>query len=328
MTDIQQLVAAIGGDRRSFDQLIAAHRPELHAHCYRMLGSVHDADDALQDTLLRAWRGLSGFAQRSSLRTWLFAIATNACLALIERNGRRNLPVDIGASNVALDEPDRQMHWLEPYPVADDGDSSPGARLERRESVELAFVAAFQHLPANQRAVLLLRDVLDFSADETAVILGGSLASVNSALARARRRLRDRRPERSQQVTLRALGDERISALVTAYVDAWERRDPAAILSLLAEDASFSMPPHRVWYHGRGAIADFLVEAPLTSRWRLLPVHANGQLGFACYVPDSAGWSAHSIDVLTLRDDRIEHLTAFLEPALVARFGLPARLPV
>ncbi len=323
MTASELLDAARTGDRLAFDQLVALHRRELHAHCYRMLGSIHDADDALQDTLLRAWRGLPRFAQRSSLRTWLYTIATNACLALIERNGRRHLPIDLGGPGTA-DEP----AWLEPYPGIDAVGTSPPDSAERRESVEIAFVAAFQHLPANQRAVLLLRDVLGFSAEETATVLDTTRASVTSALQRARRRIRERRPERSQQATLRTLDDEQVTDLVRAYVDAWERSDTSAIVDLLTEDATFSMPPHATWYQGRAAIATFLDTTPLQASWRLIPTVANYQLAFACYMLERTKWTAHSIDVIALRGRRIEHVTAFLQPELLGRFGFPSTLPV
>lgn len=324
------LDAARRGDSQAFDRLVSPYRRELLAHCYRMLGSIHDADDALQNTLLRAWQGLPGFAQRSSLRTWLYTIATNACLALIERNGRRHLPVDLSDPGAPLStDPDggAELAWLEPYPYDDPAPSSPTAAIERRESVELAFIAALQHLPASQRAVLVVRDVLGFSAKETADLLDTTPASVTSSLQRARARVRERLPERSQQANLRSLGDPTIAALVTAYVEAWERGDASAILALLAEDATFSMPPYAVWYEGRQAIATFLDEAPLLASWRLVPTRASGQLAFGCYQLDGAGWAAHSVDVLTLRGDKIEHLTAFLDPALLSRLGLPARLP-
>ncbi len=324
------LDAARGGDSQAFDRLVRPYRRELLAHCYRMLGSVHDADDALQNTLLRAWQGLPGFAQRSSLRTWLYKIATNACLALIERNGRRHLPVDLsdpGAPLATNADGGADIAWLEPYPYDDPDPSSPTATIERRESVELAFIAAFQHLPANQRAVLLLRDVLGFSAKEAAALLDTTAASVTSSLQRARVRIRERLPERSQQANLRSLGDPGIAALVTAYVEAWERGDASAILALLADDATFSMPPYAAWYEGRHAIATFLHEAPLLSSWRLVPTRAGGQLAFGCYQLVGAEWTAHSVDVLTVRGDKIEHVTAFLEPELFRRLGLPARLP-
>ena len=324
------LDAAGAGDRHAFDQLLSPYRRELLAHCYRMLGSIHDADDALQNTLLRAWQGLPQFAQRSSVRTWLYKIATNACLALIERNGRRNRPIDLSDPGSKLSDPagsGEETTWLEPYPYDDDDESSPTATIERRESVELAFIAAFQHLPANQRAVLLLRDVLGFSAKETAALLETTVASITSSLQRARVRIRERLPEQSQQANLRSLGDPRITALVTAYVEAWERSDASAILALLTEDATFSMPPYAAWYQGRKAIATFLEEAPLLASWRLVPTMASGQLAFGCYRLDDTGWTAHSVDVLTLRGDKVEHITAFLQPELLSRLGLPQRLP-
>jgi RNA polymerase sigma-70 factor (ECF subfamily) len=318
MSDL--LLAARHGDRSAFDRLVAPHRRELHAHCYRMLGSVHDADDAVQDTMLRAWRGLGGFAGRSSLRTWLITIATNACLALSRRNGRRHLPIDLRSTARGED-----VAWLEPYPTTTDpADGSPEATIQRQESVELAFVAAVQQLSAHQRAVLLLRDVLGYSAEETASVLGTTVTAANSALARARRQLR--RPVVSQHATLRDLGDDGVARLVTGYVDAWERNDPHAFVSLLTEDATFSMPPRPERYRGRAAIARFVVDEPMTVAWRLLPIVANGQLAFGCYTPDEHGWHAHSIDVLTVRDDRIAGITAFLRPSLLSRFGLPERL--
>lgn len=329
------LAAACAGDERAFEELISSHRQELHRHCYRMLGSAHDADEALQDTLMRAWRGLPGFGGRSSLRTWLYRIATNASLRVVERRPRRVLPVDDGppADPGAARWQLVEAGWVEPYPSdragVEAGVLGPAARYEQSESVELAFVAAFQHLPPNQRAVLLLRDVLGFSAKEAAEVLGTTLASVNSALQRARRTVRRRLPERSQRASLRALGDVRVRELVAAYVEAWERGDVAAILALLTDDATFSMPPYAVWFGGRDAIAAFLPRGPLRERWRLVPVRANGQLAFGCYRwnDDARLHIAHSLDVLTVAGDRIEHITAFLDAESLARFGLPPELP-
>src|SRR5215213_1836781 len=220
------LEAARGGDEAAFGSLVEQYRRELHAHCYRMLGSVHDAEDALQDALLRAWRGLARFEGRSSLRSWLYTIATNTCLNAIERRPKRVLPIDYGPSTDPHDGiglPPIESVWVEPYPDEglglEDGYAAPEARYEVRESVELAFVAALQHLPANQRAVLILREVLGFSAQEAAESLETSVASVNSALQRSRKALEDRLPERSQQATLRALGDERLRDLVERYAD-------------------------------------------------------------------------------------------------------------
>src|ERR671919_399969 len=286
------LEAARDGSEDAYRRLVEPHRAELHAHCYRMLGSVHDADDALQDALLRAWKGLAGFEGRSSLRTWLFRIATNSCLALIERRPKRVLPVDFGPAADPHDDsewPIVESVWLEPYPDdalgVESGLAGPEAAYERRESVELAFIAALQHLPARQRAILIMRDVLGFSAREAAESLSTTVAAVNSALQRARQAVEERVPKRSQQATLRSLGDERVRELVERYVDAWERGDAEAILAMLAEDATFAMPPYVTWYRGRDAIATFLPQGPLTDRWRFLPARSNGQLAFGTY-----GW--------------------------------------
>src|SRR5215212_1392284 len=212
------LEAARGGDEAAFGSLVEQYRRELHAHCYRMLGSVHDAEDALQDALLRAWRGLARFEGRSSLRSWLYTIATNTCLNAIERRPKRVLPIDYGQASDPhgdyLGLPPLESTWVEPYPDQglglEDGYAGPEARYELRESVELAFVAALQNLPANQRAALVLREVLGFSASETAAALETTVASVNSALQRARKTVDEKLHEETQQVTLRALGDEKL----------------------------------------------------------------------------------------------------------------------
>ena len=251
-------------DEDAFAELVEPHRRELHAHCYRMLGSVHDADDALQEALLGAWKGLSGFEGRSSLRSWLYTIATNASLRVLEGRKRRALPGGTGSGDdprAPLAEPLAESVWIEPYP-------DELLRYEDREGVELAYVAALQLLPPNQRAALLLRDVLGFSARETAEILETSVASVNSALQRARAKLERERPARSQQETLRALGDERSRELVARFVDAWNRADVAAIVAMLSEDASFSMPPLPTWFRGRDDIAAFLTARIFRSTWR------------------------------------------------------------
>ncbi len=315
------------------------YRGELHAHCYRMLGSVHDAEDALQDALLRAWRGLSRFEGRSSLRSWLYKIATNACLDAIGRRPKRVLPVD---SNPATDpqegpgEPVTESVWIEPYPDerigVEDGHAAPEARYERRESVELAFVAAMQHLPARQRAVLILREVLGFSAREVADTLETTTASVNSALQRARRTAQERLPERSQQATLRALGDERVRDLVQDYLDAWERGDVDAVVAMLAEDAAFTMPPLRSWFGPRPQIAAFLAAFPLSGkwRWRALRVRANGQeaLAFYAWDPVDEVYKQFALNVLTFRDDQISEVTAFLTRSTQdPDRGVIARLP-
>jgi RNA polymerase sigma-70 factor (ECF subfamily) len=318
-----------------FRRLVEPHRAELHAHCYRMLGSVHDAEDALQDALLRAWRGLHSFEGRSSLRSWLYRIATNTSLDLIARRPKRVLPADFGPPSAAGDEPPAVVEpiWIEAFPDErlgiEDGYAAPDARYERRESVELAFIAAVQHLPATQRAVLILRDVLGFSARETAETLETTVDAVNSALARARRGLDGRLPARSQQATLRALGDDGVRAVVERYIDALDRGDVGAIVGMLAEDAAWSMPPEVGWYRGVDAITEFLEAGPMRLRWRHLATHANGQPGVGCYLWDEErgdypGWV---IDVLTLDGPRLAAVTSFIGNEGFARFGLPASLP-
>ncbi|ADB51679.1 sigma-70 family RNA polymerase sigma factor [Conexibacter woesei] len=328
------LAAAQGGDEGAYRGLVEPFRRELHAHCYRMLGSVHDAEDALQDALLRAWRGLPRFQARSSLRAWLYRICTNTCLDLIARRPRRVLPIDhVGAADPHT--PDDQplvetAAWIEPYTdELEDGRAAPDAVYELRETVELAFVAALQHLPARQRAVLILRAVLGFSAKETAETLGTTVAGANGALARARAAVDERLPRESQQATLRTLGDERLRELVEGYTAALERGDVETLVALLTEDASWSMPPCHNWYRGRAAIAEFLRLGPLRERWRHLSTRVNGQAAVACYAwsPERQRFAGTVVDVLTVRGDRIADVTAFIGPETFPRLGLPAELP-
>jgi RNA polymerase sigma-70 factor (ECF subfamily) len=300
-----------------------------------MLGSVHDAEDALQDTLLRAWRGLARFEGRSSPRTWLFRIATNACIDLAGRRPKRVLPIDHVAPAALHDDPGRflaESVWLEPYANADaeahDGRAAPETRYELRESLELAFVAALQHLSARNRAVLILREVLGFSAAEVAELLETTPASVNSALQRARRAVDERIPAESQQSTLRALGDDEVGAIVARYIDALERADTQAVLVLLVADAAWSMPPMSTWYSGHETIAAFLTEHALAQRWRHLPARANGQVAVGCYMWDERRGSfvASVLDVLTLRGGQIAEVTAFVDPTVLQAFGLPGEI--
>ncbi|MER7002385.1 sigma-70 family RNA polymerase sigma factor [Dactylosporangium sp. NPDC000555] len=313
------------GDDEAFARLVTPLRGQLHAHCYRMLGSVHDADDALQDALVRAWLGLSRYQGRGSLRTWLFTVATRTCLDIAAARGRRALPVDLGPSSehaAVGDQPRDDVAWLEPY---------PDVVYERRETVELAFVAALQHLPGNQRAALLLFEVLDFSAAEIATMMGTSVGSVNSAIARARRTVAKRVPPIPQQPTLRRIGDGRVREIVASYAAALEHGDAAALVALLTEDVTWSMPPLPRWYHGLPAVADFALRLPLTAcgSWRHLATTANAQPAVACYLRagESGAHEAWSLNILTLRDGRITEITSFVDPALFARFDLPPRLP-
>jgi RNA polymerase sigma-70 factor (ECF subfamily) len=324
------LEAARGGDEEAYRRLVEPHHRELHAHAYRMLGSVHDAEDALQDALLRAWRGLPRFDGRSSLRAWLYKIATNTCLDVIARRPKRWLPID----HVAPAEPDQmpgrplvESVWVEPYPDVmlglEDGYAAPEARYEQRESVELAFIAALQHLPAMQRAVLILREVLGFSAREVADTLETTVASVNSALQRARKTVDERLPDQSQQETLRALGDERLRELVESYMDAMQRGDVEAVVAMLAQDAAWSMPPLATWYRGHDALRVFLSRGPLSGawRWRHLPARASGQAAVGCYTwrEDEKCFRPFALDVLTVAGDRVEQVTAFIARSAEAR---------
>ena len=283
---------------------------------------MQDAEDALQDALLGAWRGLAGFEGRSSLRAWLYRITTNACLRLLRRRPRRLLSADYGPAFDQVDdlgEPVAEPVWLEPYPT-------PEGRWELRESVELAFVAALQHLPATQRAVLILREVLGFSAAEVAGILDTSPAAVNSALQRARRAVDERVPHPSQQAELDALGPDGRRELVDAFVAAWERADVAALLELLADDARFTMPPLPAWFSGRAGIGRFLAGRMFATPWRLVPISANGQLAFACYQGHAQGagrFRLGAINVVGLRGGRVAELAGFIDPALHRHFGLP-----
>jgi RNA polymerase sigma-70 factor, ECF subfamily len=334
------LAAARRGDEDAFRRIVEHHRATLHAHCYRMLGSLHDAEDALQETFLRAWRALPGFRGQSSLHTWLYRIATNACLDAIKRRPSRVLPIDYGPPGAPDAHPNEiaatplvESVWIEPYPdetlSLGDGYAAPDARYEQREAVELAFIAALQHLPATQRAVLILREVLGFSAREVADTLDTTVASVNSALQRARKTVENRLPAQSQQATLRELGDKRSRELVEAYVDAWRRGDIAALRTLLAEDVVFSMPPWPTWWRGRETIAGFAKAAlEVCPETRTLQARANGQLALAHYGLDgeSGRYLPAAIDVVTLEDGRIKEITAFVSPELFPSFGLPPEL--
>jgi RNA polymerase sigma-70 factor (ECF subfamily) len=320
------LQAARGGDEDAFRRLVEPHRGELHAHSYRMLGSLHDAEDAFQDALLRAWRGLPQFDGRSSLRTWLYRIVTNTSLDVIGRRPKRVLPIDHSPAADPHDgpgEPLVESVWVEPYPDEklglEDGFAGPEARYERRESVELAFIAALQHLPPNQRAVLILREVLGFSAQEVSESLETSVTSVNSALQRARKTVDERLPEQSQQTTLRALGDHRLRELVDSYAEAWERCDVEAVVGMLAEDATFAMPPLQTWFHGREALTVFLAGWPLSGdwRWRPIQVRANGQVALAFYSwdPHEESYMPFALNVLAFRGEQISDVTAFITRA-------------
>jgi RNA polymerase sigma-70 factor (ECF subfamily) len=337
MNEQELLTAARKGDEDAFGGLIEPYRRELHAHCYRMLGSVPDAEDALQDALLGAWKGLARFEGRSSLRSWLYTITTNACLKAIARRPKRVLPVDYGPASDPHDRPGEPLIesvWVDPYPdehlFVDDQAETPEVRYDQRESVELAFIAALQHLPPRQRAVLILRDVLGFSARETADALDTQPTSVDSALQRAHKAVDARLPDQSQQAALGSLRDTELREIVDGYMEAWERADVDSLVAMLADEVAWEMPPNPEWYSGREAVAAFVAAYPLAegNRWRLIPTRANGQLAFGHYIwrDDANVFVPREISVLTLRGTQIEEITVFRDPEAPARFGLPGQI--
>jgi RNA polymerase sigma-70 factor (TIGR02960 family) len=320
------LADALAGDEQAFAQLVAGHRRELHVHCYRMLGSLEDAEEALQETMVAAWRGLAGFEQRSSLRAWLYHIATNCCLRLAGRRPARMVSWDHGPARSPDDDlgaPVSEPIWLEPWPQ-DADDADPAVRYGRKERVELAYVAALQHLPPNQRAVLILREVLAFSAAEVADLLGTSTQSVNSALQRARRTVAERVTEESPQHEPLSSQEQ---GLIEAFVAAFERADVDALVELLAEDVRFTMPPLPAWFDGRDDVAGFFARRVFATPWRGVRVGANGQPAIAGYQEVDGTFRLGAVMVLSFRDGRVSWIASFLDPAVLARFGLPAMNP-
>ena len=326
-------------EREAFQDLAERHRREIQVHCYRMLGSLHDAEDATQDTLLLAWRGRGSFAGRSSFRTWLYRIATNTCLRALERRGRRGRALPMAVSpQIAfrpLGEADRTTPWLDPYPDAalpEPPDDAPGpeARHEAQESIRLAFVAAIQELPARQRAILLLRDVVGLSAEETAASLATSVAAANSALQRARATLRRRFPDGTPAEPVEI--DTSANDLLEGYVRTWEAGDVEGFVRLLAPDAVWSMPPWPEWFAGPADIGAFLgwVWANRAGRReRLVRTTANGAPAFGYYrsSPDGTAWRPFALMVVELRAGSVTSITNFVDEALFARFDLPPTPP-
>jgi len=331
----QLLARASSGDEQAFRELTDPLRRELQLHCYRMLGSMQDAEDMVQETMLGAWRGLGSFEQRASVRSWLYRIATNRCLNALRDASRRPPP----ANEIAFTPPPptrvAEPTWLEPYPdVLLEGltDTAPGpdARYEARESVELAFIAALQALPPRQRAALVLRDVLGYRASEVAKLLESSEDSVKGALKRARATMDQQLPAGREQAPLPESVQER--ELVAAFADAWEANDIERIIALLTEDAWLTMPPSPLEYQGHELIASFLelIFRARTGRvLRLVPTRANSQPAFVNYLADSHGAIAHAsvLTVLTLEGGQISAMTGFLDTSVLARFGLPRTLP-
>ena len=318
-----------------FHELIEPHRAAMHAHCYRMLGSVHDADDALQEAFVRAWRGLPRFEGRSAPRSWLYRIVTNACLDLIARRPKRVLPIDYGPPT---DPPETggRLHesaWIEPYPDAQYLESeslkAPDARYEEREAIELSFVAALQYLPPKQRCALILRDVLGFSARESAAALDTTTASINSASSARAGPSRSGFPSALSRRRVRQVGDVQVREVVDRFVNALETGDVDTILGLLAEDATFDMPPYEDWCRGREAIGkSWLMPGGPPPRLRYVRTSANAQPAVGTYLidPEERFYTPIALDVLTFGTEGISGVTAFRTLEIFERFGLPDRL--
>ncbi|MFI7640674.1 sigma-70 family RNA polymerase sigma factor [Nonomuraea sp. NPDC049400] len=312
-----------------FAALAERFRPELLAHCYRLLGSIHDAEDLVQETYLRAWRGFGRFEGRSSVRRWLYKIATMACLTALETRSRRPLPSGLGAPSddhrVALAPREPSVAWLQPAPDALFGADDPAAIVAGRTGVRLAFIAALQFLPARQRAVLTLRDVLAFRTAEVAEMLNMTAAAVDSALRRARAHLAQAGPVEDDL----AEPDEEVRrTLLDGYVDAFTRADADALVSLLRADVELEMPPIPTWFTGQRAVIGFLAARVLRKNvWRLVPTSANGQPAFVAYKRVGEDrYEAHGVEVLTLIGNRISRITAFNDASLVPTFGLAPAL--
>jgi RNA polymerase sigma-70 factor (ECF subfamily) len=331
------LASARAGDQDAFGTLAEPYRRELQIHCYRMLGSLQEAEELVQETLLRAWQRLNTYEGRASFRAWLYKIATNACLDALDQRPRRTLPpARQGAADPhePLAPPITEPIWLEPFPddLLADSDAGPEARYDAHESITFAFLAALQALPPRQRAVLILRDVLDWHASEVADVLGLTLSSANSALHRARTTLAKHYHSRSVDAVKATSLDEATRALLDRYVRAWEMADIDALISLLKEDATFPMPPSPTWYQGRSPIRAFISSVIFAGdargRWRLRPTRANGRPAFAWYQRDESRgvYQAFAIQVVTFDGDLIADVTTFPIPAIFSFFNVPQEL--
>lgn len=333
-----EMRAALRGDREAFARLTEPHRRELQVHCYRMLGSLSEAEDLVQETLLRAWKSRRTYAGRAPFRAWLYRIATNACLDELATRPRRGLPssfLEPSDPSQAPDPPRLDPVWLEPYPDAllPRTDMDPAAHYDQRESVQLAFLVVLHELPPRQRAILLLRDVLGWKAAEVARLLDLSASAVTSALYRARLTLAAA-AHRGRRTALGANGDDPAERqLLDQYVLAWETADIDRLTQLLREDATFPMPPHPSWYRGRADIRAFLTRTVLSGaargRWRLVPTRANGHAAFGMYqrLEDRPGYAAFAVQVVTLEAGLVSDATTFGFPKVFRIFGLADNLP-
>ena len=336
-TEIRNMVK----DPRIFDELTAPYRRELQIHCYRILGSLYEAEDMVQETMIKAWRRIETYEGRASFRAWLYKIATNTCLDFLDsKRSRRLLPFNVVPASDPLSAilpPPPEMDWLEPLPdewLEDSNAIDPEARYSESESISLSFLTALQILPPRQRAVLILRDVLDFSAIETAEVLELTVSAVNSLLHRARKTLAE---NYQGEISVKPLADEKSQWLLDRYVRAWKTADVAGLVALLKWDAIIAMPPSPSWYQGRNAIAksftatifaaNGMFAGKARNRWRLLPTRANGCPAFAIYQRAEAdGYQAFGLQVLELKHDKISKITNFIDTSLPAQFGLAQTL--
>lgn len=342
--EASRLADARRGDSQAFSELADPFRRELQVHCYRILGSFHEAEDMVQETMLRAWKRLETYEARASFRSWLYKIATNVCLDTLDQRRVRRLlpPQSLPASDPhkPITPPSPELTWLEPFPsewLEDKSALNPEARYTEFESISFAFLTVLQALPPRQRAVLILRDVLDFSANETAEILELTLSSANSALHRARVTLSSRYKRQEPGNSTNSSTDERTQQLLDHFVQAWENADVAGLVALLKEDAAFAMPPSPSWYQGRSAIGTFVAATVFADggmfggkaveRWRLLQTNANSTHAFAIY--QRAGeneYRAFGLHVLEIDQGSLTQITSFIDPTLPTRFGLPTTL--
>jgi RNA polymerase sigma-70 factor, ECF subfamily len=324
---------ALRGDNDAFAAATGRYRRELEVHSYRMLGSAEDAEDVVQETFLRAWRRRETFQGRAPLRAWLYGIATNASLDALERRSPRLLPHVSGPTDPSLiTGHTEEVAWLQPYPdrLLDEvvsGEDPPDEAIVARETVELAFLVAIQQLPPRQRAVLILRDVIGWSARETAAMLEMSVVASNSALQRARETLRDHLPERREDWRRSPAHDPREQEVLERYMDAWRRTDVGALAAVLKDDAYLTMPPSPLWVHGRDEFVRYFADHPFgpAARPRIhVPTRANRQPAYAVYLAGEPGTAPEpfAVEVLRIEDGRIAELHLFLEPDLLARFAV------
>ncbi|MCI0549471.1 MAG: sigma-70 family RNA polymerase sigma factor [Anaerolineae bacterium] len=342
--EVERLALARNGNKHQFSELTEPYRRELQVHCYRILGSLHEAENMVQETMLKAWKRLDTYEGRASFRSWLYKIATNSCLDFLDQQkSRRLLPFEKlspADPNTPILPPTPEITWLEPFPDEWLGDKTainPEARYTDIESISLAFLTALQTLPPRQRAVLILRDVLDFSAIETAEVLELTVSSVNSALHRARTTLSHRYPRGEMEDSTMPSTDERTQWLLDHFVQAWETADVDGLVALLKADAAFAMPPSPSWYQGHEAIGIFsaatifaddgMFPGKAVNRWRLLPTRANGSPAFAIYQRDDKNeYQAFGLIALTITGNKLSQIISFIDPSLPQLFGFPTTI--